>query len=171
MHVTFVAIIEAFKVYNLLQPNGSLTWHIKLIMGMGMHGHDIDAPLDAYGVFKWGPLKDLLKAIQFCAAALVATNPPTSLGKILEACVYKPLSTCASFLDPDITLFAALYGHQPPHIVCSIHDSFCNAKLVGRLLERDDMFPIFASDFILVHNRIQSTQVDTWDGIAGLFFS
>ncbi|MFS8018878.1 hypothetical protein Hanom_Chr15g01397301 [Helianthus anomalus] len=73
MHAKCDAIAYIYMVYNLLQHNDILAWN-NTLLGVGLHGNDTDAPFDVYGILKWGPLLYFTKAIQLCAAALVAIS-------------------------------------------------------------------------------------------------
>ncbi|KAJ0704513.1 putative beta-galactosidase [Helianthus annuus] len=130
------SITEVIKVFHLMLLHDFLAWNNRL-MGIEMHAHDTTAPLDAYGVLKWGPFKDFQKAIQLFAAALVAYDPPTtSLGHILDVRVYTPSLTCASVHETDITYFAVRYGHKPLELVCYLLAYYVTAILEFQQLER-----------------------------------
>ncbi|KAG7036874.1 Beta-galactosidase 8 [Cucurbita argyrosperma subsp. argyrosperma] len=64
--------------------------------------YDYDAPIDEYGLVRqpnWGHLREVHKAIKMCEEALVSTEPAvSSLGRNLEATVYKSGSQCCAFL-------------------------------------------------------------------------
>ncbi|KAD3641468.1 hypothetical protein E3N88_30692 [Mikania micrantha] len=153
-------ITVAFKVFNSVQTNGNLAWNT-MLMGLRMHGHDNNAPLDEHGVPKWDFLKQFHKAIQLYAVFLVATDPPTTfLGQNLKARVYKTSSTCASFLEPGITTFVVLYGHRPPNIACYFHHSPGHATTWKDIFGLHGLLDLHLEDKVNFINRDRDSNGD-----------
>ncbi|KAK9940163.1 hypothetical protein M0R45_016836 [Rubus argutus] len=127
--------------------------------------YDYDAPLDEYGLLrqpKWGHLKDVHKAIKLCEAAMVATDPTiSSLGKNVEAAVYKTGSVCSAFLanvdtNSDATVTFNGKSYQLPAWSVSILPDCKNVVLNTAKINTAAMIPSFTRQSIIAD--VESTE-------------
>lgn len=127
--------------------------------------YDYDAPLDEYGLLrqpKWGHLKDVHKAIKLCEAAMVATDPTiSSLGKNVEAAVYKTGSVCSAFLanvdtKSEATVTFNGKSYQLPAWSVSILPDCKNVVLNTAKINTAAMIPSFMRQSIIAD--VQSTE-------------
>ncbi|XP_050370032.1 beta-galactosidase 8 [Argentina anserina] len=136
--------------------------------------YDYDAPLDEYGLLrqpKWGHLKDVHKAIKLCEAAMVATDPSIStLGRNIEAAVYKTGSVCSAFLanvdtKSDATVTFNGNSYQLPAWSVSILPDCKNVVLNTAKINAAAMIPSFTRQSVSADVKPTEAVGSSWSWI------